>query len=145
MDDFADNGSLLLYICKCTNGYLAAQALCFEFLETSEERRGKSGTVSYTHLQFSGVPLVRLYLYFFLLSFSFIRHHDNGSCRHDSGIRRRGSDNRLRDCGRDNDIRLLHNNSRHRLVRYSLLRCPLRHFHPAGYISHREGLSLIHI
>ena len=44
MDDFADNGSLLLYLGKCTNGYLAAQALCFEFLETSEERRGKSGS-----------------------------------------------------------------------------------------------------
>lgn len=55
VDDFADNGSLLLYICKCTNGYLAAQALCFEFLETSEERRGKvaatEGTQEFTTSQ----------------------------------------------------------------------------------------------
>ena len=79
-------------------------------------------------IQFSGVPLVRLYLYFFLLSFLFIRHYDNGNRPHDNDIRRRGSDNRL-----------LHNNSRHRLVRYSLPRCLLRHSHSAGYTSHREG------
>ena len=41
MDDPADNGSLFLYLHKCTDDNLVAQTFCSEFPQTSEERRGK--------------------------------------------------------------------------------------------------------
>lgn len=55
MDDPADNGSLFLYLHKCTDDNLVAQTFCSEFPQTSEERRGKEtaeeGTQEFTTSQ----------------------------------------------------------------------------------------------
>lgn len=55
MDDPADNGSLFLYLHKCTDDNLVAQTFCSEFPQTSEEEEEKEtaeeGTQEFTTSQ----------------------------------------------------------------------------------------------